>query len=249
MRIKTLSWAPAVSMFLAFGIALPSSSAGDNVEFPIGYSQDSFEDLSREIGLIISYSPAAPAEPLGLTGFDIGAEVSVHKIESDKAYWVDVNEGEKPPEYWAVPRLHAQKGLPFGFDIGAIWAKVPGSNIGLLGAELKYAFIKGNAVMPAMAIRGTYSTLLGVDDLDLDTYGADFSISKGVGFLTPYAGIGQVWINSKETSDLPLNLDEEKLSATKGFVGVKISFFLVSFVAEASFSSTPSYLGRLNLSF
>lgn len=240
-----------VSIFLTAGLVFPSpSSAGDNVEFPTGYTQEAFEDLSREVGLIVSYSPAAPAEPLGITGFDLGGEVSVHKIDADNAYWIEAIGGEKPPEYWAVPRLHAQKGLPFGIDIGAVWAKVPGSNIGLVGGELKYAFVKGNAVMPAMAIRGHYSTLLGVSDMDVDAYGGDFSISKGLGFLTPYAGIGQVWISSKETSDVPgLNLEKESLSEIKGFAGFKVRFFLVSFVAEASFSNTPSYIGRLNLSF
>ncbi len=249
MRIRSLRWAPAISLFLALGLTLPSpASAGNDVELPAGFLQDEFEDLSREIGLMISYSPAAPAEPLGLTGFDIGAEVSVHKIDSDSSYWTKAVGGKEPPEYWAIPRLHAQKGLPFAFDIGVIWARVPGSNIGLVGGELKYAFVKGNAVMPAMAIRGHYSTLLGVDDIDLDTYGADFSISKGFGFLTPYAGIGQVWIQS-EGKNLLTSLDKETLTATKGFLGLKLSLFLVSFVAEADLSSTPSFTGRLNISF
>ncbi|HSG06074.1 MAG TPA: hypothetical protein VLB09_06720 [Nitrospiria bacterium] len=225
-----------------------SASAGNDIEIPLSFPQDDFRNLSREVGLMISFSQAAPAEPLGLTGFDAGIEVSVAKIEADKSFWVDVV-GKEPPEYWALPKLHFQKGLPFGFDVGAVYGKAPGSNIGLVGGELKYAILKGNAVMPALAIRGHYTALLGVDDLDMGVYGGDLSISKGLGFLTPYAGIGQVWIESEEKSGLNPTLGKESLSETKGFLGFKLSLFLVSFVAEADFSSTPSYTARLNLSF
>lgn len=224
------------------------ASAGTEIEFPQNFSPDDFKNLSREVGLMISYSPTAPAEPLGLTGFDLGIEVTVVKIDADKSYWIEAVRGGKPPEFLAIPKIHIQKGFPFGVDAGVVYGKVPGSNIGLLGGELKYALLKGNAVMPALAIRAHYTTLLGVDILDLNVYGGDLSISKGFGFLTPYAGIGPVWIQSEEKSGLT-TLEKETLSATKGFLGLKLSLFLVSFVAEAGLSSTPAYTIRLNLSF
>lgn len=41
-----------------------------------------------------------------------------------------------------VARLHAQKGLPFKFDVGAFLSTAPDSNIRLFGAELRYAFLE-----------------------------------------------------------------------------------------------------------
>ena len=36
--------------------------------------------------------------------------------------------------------------------------------------------------MPAVALRGSYTKLLGVSDMDLNTYGLDLSASKGIAF-------------------------------------------------------------------
>jgi len=213
---------------------------------PTDLTQDEFEGFSEEMGLALSYLPLSPAEPLGILGIDIGVEVTAANIREDRPYWTRVT--EDPPSQVILPKLHIQKGLPFGFDIGAVYAKVPQSNVSMVGGELKWAFISGNAVWPAIAIRGSYTRLLGVDDLDLETIGADLSISKGLAFVTPYAGIGQIWIRSEEKVR-NLDLEKESLSLTKGFIGVKISLLIINFVAEADFSKIPLYSGRINIGF
>lgn len=236
---------------LAFGLALALSNpvqAGNDIDlssFP--EVQSDFDDLSRQVGLAISYTPLAPAAPLGLLGFDIGVEATVVRIDAKEDFWINAV-GKKPPSYLIFPKVHAQKGLPLGFDVGLTYAKAPGTNIGLVGGELKWAVLKGTLVTPAVAIRGDYTQLVGVDDIEMSVYGADISVSKGFAFVTPYAGIGQVWISSEEKSDF-VNLDKANLSETKGFVGVKFSLFVISFVAEADFSKVPSYSGRFNISF
>lgn len=237
-----------VSFFVLGLVFSPPTRAGNDISLPPTFTQTQFEDLSRQIGLAISYSPLAPAAPLGLLGFDVGVEVTAAKIDANKAFWKDAV-GKTPPSYLVFPKLHAQKGLPLGFDVGLIYAKAPGTNVGLVGGELKWAVLKGTAVTPALAIRGDYTKLVGLDDIEMGVYGADVSISKGFAFVTPYAGIGKVWISSEEKSDLPINLDKVSLNETKGFIGVKISMFILSFVAEAGFSKVPSYSGRLNVSF
>ncbi len=236
-----------VSLLMAF--SSPVFAAND-ITLPSGFTQSEFDDLSRQVGLAISYTPLAPAAPLGLLGFDIGVEVTAVRIDAKEDFWEKAIGGETPPSYLVFPKIHAQKGLPLGFDVGLIYAKAPGTNVGLVGGELKWAVLKGTLVTPAVAIRGDYTKLVGVDDIEMSVYGADISISKGFAFITPYAGIGQVWISSEEKSDLITpNLDKASLSETKGFVGVKFSLFVISFVAEAGFSKVPSYSGRLNLSF
>jgi hypothetical protein len=223
-----------------------SQAASRDIELPDDFTQSQLEDLSRQFGMAISYTPLAPAEPLGILGLDVGLEVTLVDIDQDESFWTNAIE-DNPPSYLAFPKLHVQKGLPLGFDIGLQYAKVPGSNIGLWGGELKWAFVKGGIAFPAIALRGSYTQLIGVDDLDLTTYGADLSISKGFTFLTPYAGIGQIWIQTKEKTDL-LDLDTEDQSLTKGFVGIKLTLFVFSFVAEADFGEIPIYSLRANLS-
>jgi hypothetical protein len=237
-----------VSLLMAFSSPVFAGTNIDISKFPGG--QKEFDDLSRQVGLAISYTPLAPAAPLGLLGFDVGVEATLVHIDAKEQFWRDAIDPlgvKKPPSYILFPKIHAQKGLPLGFDVGVTYAKAPGSNIGLVGGELKWAVLKGTLVTPAVAIRGDYTKLVGVNDLDLNVYGADISISKGFAFITPYAGIGEVWISSKETS--VIDLKQANLNETKGFLGVKFSFFVVSFVAEADFSKVPSYSGRLNVSF
>jgi hypothetical protein len=237
-----------IGFFLSIYSA-PASALDLDIDLGLGptlLSQEEFKDLSEEMGLALSYLPLSPAESLGILGIDIGVEVTAANIREDRSYWTKVT--EDPPSQIILPKLHIQKGLPFGFDIGAVYSKVPQSNISMVGGELKWAFISGNAIWPAIAIRGSYTRLLGVDDLDLETIGADLSISKGLAFVTPYAGIGQVWIKSREKVN-NLDLEKESFSLTKGFVGVKISLMIINFVAEADFSKIPLYSGRINIGF
>ena len=197
--------------------------------------QAEFKRFSKELGIAISYLPVSPAEPLGIVGFDAGAEIttgSIKKVNGSKTTVV-------------LPKLHLQKGLPFGFDIGAIYSKISALDIALVGGELKYAIISGNVALPAVAVRAGYTQLTGVDELELSTLSADLSISKGITFITPYAGVGVVQVTSKEKAGL--DLAEEKQSITKGFVGVKFSFAVINFVAEADFSDVPLYTLRVNV--
>ena len=73
--------------------------------------------------------------------------------------------------------------------------------------ELRYAILKAALRNPPIAVRGPYTKLSGISQLSLDTKSLDISISKGFAMFTPYAGIGQVWVNSQRTS---LGLAAEK---------------------------------------
>jgi len=236
-RIKIIFF--GIGMFLVFAFQTIAEAGELNLSGS-GLIQDEFKNMSKELGLAVSYLPVSPAEPLGIIGFDAGAEVTIIPTESDSFKKVGVSS-----KTLILPKLHLQKGLPFGFDIGAIYANAPSLDIALVGGEIKYAIIAGNVALPAVAVRAGYTKLIGVDSLDLSTLSADVSVSKGLTFITPYAGVGVVQVTSK-TSAIPL-LTEEKQKITKGFVGVKISFAVINFVAEADFSDVvPLYTLRIN---
>ena len=249
-KIVILTVSSLLSLFLLVSSGSESFAGGNDIVLntisPI--SQGDFEDLSKEVGLLISYVPLSPAEPLGILGFDIGLEVTGAKISSGP--WEKALSDAKPPDYLILPKIHVQKGLPFGIDVGAVFSTVPGSNITLFGGEVKYAVLKGSIVSPAVAVRGTYTTLSGVDDIDASTYSLDASVSKGFGPLTPYAGLGQVWISASENvNDSLINLDDVSTSATKLFLGAKLKILLVSIVLQADISDVNMYSARANVSF
>lgn len=238
-----------VALFALLAMA-PNAYATGDADIIIegsGIIQSEFEDLSRQLGHSIAYRQAAPAETLGLTGFDIGIEISQTKIDEDESFWKKV--APDMPGSLYVPKLRVQKGLPFiNMDIGASYAEIPQSDIKLMGAEVKYALVEGGPVTPAVAIRGSYSTLEGVDDLELSTYGADLSISKGILMFTPYVGVGQTWINSKYTGT-GLTLESEDLSETKYFGGVRVALAIIMFSFDIEQADVTTYTGRLSIGF
>ena len=214
-------------------------------------TQGDFRDLSREAGAAISYKNTAPAAPLGITGFDAGLEVEAVDIKSKSDYWSAAFGGDAP-SYLLLPKVRVRKGLPLGIDIGAMYSYVPDSNIKLYGVELSKAILDGTLATPAIGIRGTYTRLAGVNDLDLQTAGIDASISKGILMLTPYAGAGAVWINSKATGNLQRtsSLKSEDIYQPRVFAGLKVSPLpLFGITAEAEYQVRPIYSLKAALSF
>jgi hypothetical protein len=152
------------------------------------------------------------------------------------------------------------KGLPFGIDIGAVYSQVPDTNIKYFGGEIKYAIMKGSAVTPAVAVRGTYTQLFGVDELEFKTYGVEATVSKGLGFgvkLTPYAGLGVNWFQSKPTgfaaapvSSGGLGLSEENSVHPKLYAGARFTILLIAITGEVELNNvTPVYSLKAGLAF
>ena len=162
----------------------PAVAADINFSNVTVFSQDEFNSLSKQAGAALAYRNMAPAAPLGITGFDIGVEASAISIDKNSSYWSKAFNSDAP-SYLIIPKIRARKGLPFGIDVGAMYSYVPDSNIKLYGAELSKSILDGTMATPAVGIRGTYTKLAGVNDLSLQTYGVDASVSKGFLFLTP----------------------------------------------------------------
>ena len=81
-------------------------------------NQSEFRDFSQDLGSALSYKAVTPPAPLGVTGFDLGLEVTGTQMKQSslwqKATGSSVNT-------LPIPKLHAYKGLPLGFDIGAVY--------------------------------------------------------------------------------------------------------------------------------
>ena len=181
------------SLVVVSVFALPLPVAASNIDNLQALSQSEFRALSEDLGAALSYKPLTPTAPLGITGFDVGLAVTATKIKnSDLLQRAGAGDHSTLP----VPSLRLNKGLPLDIDIGLMVGAVPGTNIRLYGGELRYALVSGGVAMPAIGIRGSYTKLTGVDQLDFDTKGVDLSISKGFLMLTPYAGVGKVWAAS-----------------------------------------------------
>ena len=238
-------------LFAILMVCIMASPAVAKVTFVLPPTQDDFKNLSRDLGLAISYMPLAPAEPLGFPGFDIGVEATGVSIDKNASYLKNsVTNPSDIPSYIPEAKAHVQAGLPVvPIDLGIVYGTAPTTNVKLVGYEIKWAFLRGSTVTPAVAIRGAYTKLSGINVLDIDTKSIDLSISKGFAMFTPYAGIGEVWITSKPNNTVLTSLKNEDLTETKGFIGAKLGFGRITFVAEADFAKVNAYSLRMNLHF
>jgi hypothetical protein len=216
----------ALSILSLGSLSLPAQAA--DLDTINALAQAQFRLLSEDLGATLSYKPLSPGEPLGITGFDIGIEVTATKLENATVF--SAAAGGDSTDTLALPKLHVHKGLPFGFDIGASYSAVPDSNIKVWGAEVRYAILKGGTATPAVAVRASYSALDGVDQLKLNTTGLDLSISKGFAMFTPYAGVGKVWVRS--TPDASTGLAEEDFDLGKVFVGINMNLAVINIAVE-----------------
>jgi hypothetical protein len=216
---------------LLIGLCLTLPAHGAEIDQINTLAQPQFRLLSEDLGAALSYKPLSPGEPLGVTGFDIGVEVTATRLKN--AAILEQATSDDAPGTLPIAKLHAHKGLPFGIDVGLMYSTVPDSNIDLWGAELRYAILKGGVAQPALALRASYTKLTGVSQLDFETMGLDLSVSKGFAFLTPYAGAGKVWVTSTPQGNAATFLTEEDFSLSKLFAGVNLNFGLMNFAFEA----------------
>jgi hypothetical protein len=211
----------AVAVATAFSIP---AIASDLDQFHT-LTQPEFAAMAKDFIAAASYKSVAPAEAMGVVGFDVGVELSATKLEHASVW----RKAGYDHSSLYMPKLHVQKGLPFNVDIGASLSMVPDSNIKLIGAEIRYAILPGGVAMPAVAIRAAATRLSGVSQLDLDTKSIELTVSKGFLMLTPYAGVGKVW--GSLTPNVA-NLRKESPDANKVFVGLNLNMGLVNWAAE-----------------
>ena len=182
---------------------------------------------------------------MGITGFDLGLEFSSTALENKTVFNTACSGCDL--DNLVIPKLHLHKGLPLNLDVGLMYSSVPSSNITLTGAELRYAFLEGGVASPALAVRGTYSKLSGVDELDFDTRGIELTISKGFAMFTPYGGVGQNWVTSTPNV---VGLEEESFTQSKYYVGLNMNLGLLNIDVEADETGGAQTIsGKLGLRF
>jgi hypothetical protein len=238
-------------IFLIFLIILfiPNLSSAKDIKIYQTIAQTEFDQFVEEFGTSLAFNPMAPAEPLGITGFDVGVEAVATDISDDESYWRKLVEDSDPDSYLIVPRLHVQKGLPFDIDIGAMYVEVPDSNVKLWGVEAKYALLSGTVATPAISIRGSYSKLDGVDEININTQTLDLLISKGIMMFTPYGGVSAVRVEGKENSEL-VTLNKVEKTNFRGLVGLQFSPFpLFNMNAEVTIGDVTQYGFKIGLRF
>lgn len=213
------------SLLLTSVLVSASALAGTDFRNLKNLNQSEFNQLAKDFSAAGSYKAITPATPLGITGFDLGAELSFTSLNNSTVWQKAGADISTLP----MPKLHLTKGLPFNIDIGASMVAVPNSDIKLMGFEARYALLEGSAATPALGLRAAYSKLSGVDQLDFNAKSLELVVSKGFLMVTPYAGVGRVW---GSVTPRVGNLAAQSPTASKVFAGVNANFGLFNVAGE-----------------
>lgn len=207
-----------------------------------------FRALSEDLGAALSYKPLVPAEGLGLTGFDVGVAATGTVLKNRDVFKKVVN-GATVPGSLPVVTARAVKGLPFDIDVGVALGSVPGTNVRTAGGELRWAFVGGGTLTPALAVRAAINRVSGVDQLKFNTSSLDVSISKGFVMFTPYAGAGLVRTKSEATITGG-EQRRESFNQNKVFAGLNVNLGLLNVALETDKTGDASSYGvKLGLRF
>ncbi|HEX5338801.1 MAG TPA: hypothetical protein VFW53_10235, partial [Gallionella sp.] len=102
-----------------------SAASAADISTMQNLAQSEFRLLSEDLGSALSYKPLAPAEPLGITGFDLGLAVTSTDISKSSAALAKASGNSSPISSLIVPKLYVAKGLPFDIDVAAFVSAIP----------------------------------------------------------------------------------------------------------------------------
>lgn len=192
-------------------------------------SQGEFRQLSEDLSATLVDRQHAPASGLGLIGFDVALTAGGTSIQS-KAIVERATGSSNVPGTLPTVALRAQKGLPFGVDLGVSYTMVPGSSVSAVGGSVKWAFVEGGVLTPAVAVRLHANQANGLGEMSLRSQGVDLSISKGFAFFTPYAGVGVVASQASTKND---RWAAERYTQTRVFAGANLNLLVTNLAFEA----------------
>jgi len=208
-------------------------------------TQSEFNAFIGEIAELMYFHPLAGAKPLGKFNFEIALDARGAKIEDWQPKWNNTFSHPHPghtlvgdDHILSIPGLRGRMGVTDNTDIELYFTTNPNSNYSFLGAAVKYAIINEPASKWAAAVRGSYMTLLGVDDMDLNQLGVDFIVSRNIWLFTPYAGASMAFSYGVETTG-KVALSDEDVFSPMARVGTQFVWKYLSAGVEQSLGRLP----------
>lgn len=232
---KICHWMTLAALALPLETALAADPLDFNFVTPL--SQADYETLVRPIASPMRFQFVHPAETTGVLGFDVGLAGTFIEVpqEARNLATIALEGGADLEKNLILPRLTAQKGLPFGIDVAGNLAMIPGTEIMLWGLGAQYELELPIPILPIHGgLRGTYSNLAGIDELEVTHFGMEALVSAqllpGVPLLglQPWLGFG--YDSAKASSDIK--------PPTGAVVPVDATWNTTYFTAGATFTFT-----------
>ncbi|MFN3198464.1 MAG: hypothetical protein ACE366_08620 [Bradymonadia bacterium] len=266
----------ALTSWTLLGLMICSHQAGAEDNDPSLYrfqdadgrpDQAAFKEYALELGSTLSPKLLAPAETLGINGFQFATQLSITNINDSEDYWQLGVEDSSPPTTLMASHLIIRKGLPFSFEVGGSATYLINSELWAFGAEGKWALNEAIDDAPVdFAVRAAYSRMVGSIQMNLSSFNMDFVLSKSFGVagvvnIAPYMAYSPLWVfaSSEVLDPTPAIADDPQqnfvLSQEEPFLnrfvfGMRFIFANVNFTPEASFAQgIQTYSFNLGLDY
>jgi hypothetical protein len=215
-------------------------------------TQSQWHEFAKQAGTMTSFKSLAPANTLGRMHFQVAIDYSSTPVDQHDLAWINTftHPDETCPlgDAVVIPTLRASMGITDNIDVGGFWTVARDANYGLVGGEVKYAFLQESEKFPAAAVRASATILTGVPDFNLNIYSADVLASKQIAMFTPYAGIKTNLVIGTETTS-KVDLDTEVIPVVQGYAGIVCNIWLLSVAAEYNVSSVNTLALAVGFNF
>lgn len=195
--------------------------------------QSAYHQVMHELGVAISNKPVAPAETLGINGFDLGFGTTLAFIDtsgssSDPSAWARVHGEGDPSSVMAIPWIQARKGLPLSLELGGNVGYIGLSHQTVFGGYGRWGLLEGYHPIPDITMQIGYSGYVGNDELELGVMDTLFTVGYTLPFGTlvginqaqfsPYLGGGVLAVHAAPLLDED-TLEEYQIAEVSGFQG------------------------------
>jgi hypothetical protein len=182
-------------------------SPGDVPEAGTPGAQARFHRLASTLALAFVPPFQDPAATTGQAGFEIGLSSSQALLRIGADAWPTETTQAigAPPQVLLLPAVTARKGLGGSLELGVGFQWLANSRMMAVSGQLRWAAVEGLANAPDVALRAWGTRVIGAQDLDLGSLGADALVSKSFGVLgmlklQPYGSFGVAMVNASSTT-------------------------------------------------
>jgi hypothetical protein len=222
-------------------------------------TQSAWRQFTEEAGLVTYFRPMTDARPMGRGRFEISVLQWKTGIDDADAAWNDTFVHPDSTHYLfegsglAFPGLTARAGLGDRTDLGIYVTKNPNANYGFYGAQLQRALLGGVSSKWAIAVRGSFMSLYGPEDLDFTGIGADVFASRTFrvrswASVSPYAGFSSYIARAHEKSPV-VTLRDEVVPGSASTLGASLDLRGARLGAEYSTAAVKSVSMKIGFAF
>lgn len=215
-------------------------------------TQSQWHTFVQQAGVLSSFKSLSSAQTLGTMNFLVAIDYASTPVDQHDEAWINTfthpNKDCPLGDAVVMPTLRARMGVTDDIDVGGFWITSLDANYGLVGGEVKYAFLQESEARPAMAVRGSATILTGVPDFDLNIYSVDVLASKRISEFAPYIGVRTNLIVGTETTS-KVNLTKEVIPVVQGYAGVVFSLWVIDLAAEYNISAVNTFALSVGVGF